>query len=117
MGVRVPGPPDSNGSFQYVDVGTNIDCNPWTLSDGTYDVDISVNRSSIYAPSQGDNEAEQIPADGRMVIRNFNTEFDLKTARWRDGRRAVCDRSSQWPHTEDQRDAARHKIDGGELQE
>src|SRR6185437_1514981 len=77
MGVRVPGPPDSNGSFQYVDVGTNIDCNPWTLSDGTYDVDISVNRSSVYAPSQGDNEGEQIPANGRMVIRNFNTEFVL----------------------------------------
>ena len=78
MGVRVPGPADSSGNFQYVDVGTNIDCNPWTLSDGTYNVSISVNRSSIYAPSQGENQAEQIPANGRMIIRNFWTEFDLK---------------------------------------
>lgn len=78
MGVRVPGPPDPKGDFQYVDVGTNIDCSPWTLSDGTYDVSISVNRSSIYAPSQNENGAEQIPANGRMIIRNFWTDFDLK---------------------------------------
>lgn len=78
MGVRVPGPADSSGNFQYVDVGTDIDCSPWTLSDGTYDVSISVNRSSIYAPSQGQNEAEQIPVNGRMVIRNFWTAFDLR---------------------------------------
>ena len=76
MGVRVPGPADSNGGFQYVDVGTNIDCNAWAASEGAYDLSISVNRSSIYLPSQA--EGEQIPASGRMVIRNFGTEFYLK---------------------------------------
>jgi len=78
MGVRVPVPTDSNGNSQYMDVGTNIDCNPWTLGDGSYDLSISVNRSSIYAPSQGGNEGEQIHAGGRMVIRNFSTDFHLK---------------------------------------
>ena len=72
MGVRVP------VDVTYVDVGTNIDCNAWTLGEGSYDVSISVNRSSIYAPSQGENEGEQIHAGGRMVIRNFSTDFDLK---------------------------------------
>lgn len=76
MGVRVPGPADSSGSFQYVDVGTNIDCNAWTAGEGAYDVSISVNRSSIYLPSQA--EGQQIPASGRMVIRNFSTDFYLK---------------------------------------
>lgn len=79
MGVRVPVPVDSSGNnFQYMDVGTNIDCNAWTLGEGAYDVSISVNRSSIYAPSQGENEGEQIHAGGRMVIRNFSTDFDLE---------------------------------------
>src|SRR5579864_940577 len=79
MGVRVPVPTDSNGNSQYMDVGTNIDCDPWTLGDGSYDLGISVNRSSIYAPSQSENETEQIHVGGgRMVIRNFNTDFHLK---------------------------------------
>ena len=77
MGVRVP-VDTAGGGFSYMDVGTNIDCDPWTLGDGSYDLSISVNRSSIYAPSQGENEGEQIHAGGRMVIRNFSTDFHLK---------------------------------------
>jgi len=77
MGVHVP--VDAGGSVSYMDVGTNIDCSPLTLGDGSYDLSTSVNRSSIYAPSQGENETEQIHVGGgRMVIRNFNTEFHLK---------------------------------------
>jgi len=78
MGVRVPVPVDSS-HFQDMEVGTDIDCNAWTLGEGTYDVSISVNRSSIYTPSQGENEGEQIHAvGGRMITRNFSTDFDLK---------------------------------------
>jgi len=78
MGVRVPIPVDSS-HFQDMEVGTDIDCNAWTLGEGTYDVSISVNRSSIYTPSQGENEGEQIHAvGGRMITRNFSTDFDLK---------------------------------------
>lgn len=72
MGVRVP------VNSQYMNVGTDIDCNPLTLGEGAYDVGISVNRSSIYTPTQDENETEQIHAAGGMVIRNFNTDFNLK---------------------------------------
>ncbi|HLW42952.1 MAG TPA: hypothetical protein VKS00_00615 [Candidatus Acidoferrales bacterium] len=80
MGVRVPVPTDSSGNnFQYMNVGTDIDCNAWTLGEGAYDVAISVNRSSLYAPSQTETGGEQIHAvGGRMIIRNFSTDFDLK---------------------------------------
>ena len=79
MGVRVPVPVDSGGNnFQYMNVGTDIDCRAWTLGEGSYDVSMTVNRSSIYTPGQGENEGEQIHAGGRMVIRNFSTNFDLK---------------------------------------
>src|SRR5487761_634684 len=61
MGVRVPVPVASS-HFQDLEVGTDIDCNAWTLGEGAYDVRISVNRSSIYTPSQGENEGEQIHA-------------------------------------------------------
>lgn len=78
IGVRVPVSIDSN-NLQYMDVGTNIDCYPWTFGEGVYDLRVSVNRSSIYAPSQGENEGEQIHAvGGRMITRNFSTDFDLK---------------------------------------
>jgi len=80
MGVRVPVPNDSRpgsaGGFTYMDVGTNIDCYPWSLGEGAYDVSISVNRSSIYTPSQGENEGEQLQVGNGMVIRNFSTDFD-----------------------------------------
>lgn len=76
MGVRVP--VDTGSSVTYMDVGTNIDCNAWTPGDGSYDVSMSVNRSSIYSPGQSENEGEQIHAGGRMVIRNFSTEFYLE---------------------------------------
>lgn len=83
MGVRVPVPVDSSGKdFQDMNVGTDIDCRAWTLGEGSYDVSMTVNRSSIYSPGQDENEGEQIHAGGRMVIRNFSTNFDL---RLRDG--------------------------------
>lgn len=80
IGVRVPVATDANASssFTYMDVGTNIDCYPWTLGEGVYDLRVSVNRSSIYAPSQAENEGEQIHAGGRTITRNFSTDFDLK---------------------------------------
>lgn len=80
MGVRVPLPLNAspNSSFTYMDVGTNIDCNAWTLGEGAYDVFITVSRSSLYAPSQAETEGEQIHVANGMVVRNFSTDFDLK---------------------------------------
>ncbi len=35
-------------SFQYQDVGTNIDCQVWAIDDGRYRVEITIDDSSIY---------------------------------------------------------------------
>ncbi|MHB8486217.1 MAG: hypothetical protein ACYDCM_10905 [Candidatus Acidiferrales bacterium] len=80
MGVRVPVPLNASptSSFSYMDVGTNIDCNAWTLGEGAYDVLITVSRSSLYTPSQTETEGEQIHVANGMVTRNFSTNFDLK---------------------------------------
>ncbi len=79
MGVRVPIPTDSSGNnFQYMNVGTDIDCNAWAAGEGVYDLSLSVNRSSLYAPSQAETGGEQIHVGNGTVIRNFSTEFYLK---------------------------------------
>jgi hypothetical protein len=58
MGAKVPiaattfGPSANDGktvsSFQYQDVGTNIDCQVWATDDGRFRVEITVDDSSIY---------------------------------------------------------------------
>jgi hypothetical protein len=59
MGAKVPiaattfAPADSKAasptpSFQYQDVGTNIDCQVWAMDDGRFRVEITVDDSSIY---------------------------------------------------------------------
>jgi hypothetical protein len=82
MGVRVPVPTGAN-DFTYMDVGTNIDCAASSLGDGSYDLDVHVNRSSIYTATQGETGGKEIrPLPDRPVIRNFNTRFDIAS---RDG--------------------------------
>jgi len=58
MGAKVPiaattfGPNANDGktvsSFQYQDVGTNIDCQVWAMDDGRFRVEIAIDDSSIY---------------------------------------------------------------------
>jgi hypothetical protein len=51
VGVRVPVNTSSkNGesSVTYVDVGTNIDCRANRVADGRFDVDLKIDRSSLY---------------------------------------------------------------------
>ncbi|MGH9729550.1 MAG: hypothetical protein ACRD4V_13310 [Candidatus Acidiferrales bacterium] len=84
MGVKVPvaegvdrqGQPSQ---FTYMDVGTNFDCFATALGDGAYDLDLNLNRSSVYAAGEQQTEAEALhSAGGRPVIRTFSTDFDLK---------------------------------------
>lgn len=53
-GVRVPvtvSTKAGESSYQYIDLGTNIDCTiERPFADGRYSVDITVGRSSLYAP-------------------------------------------------------------------
>lgn len=77
MGVRVPVATGSNSS-DYMNVGTDIDCRAVTLDDGRYDLNVTVNRSSIYTAAQGDTDNQQIRAlPDRPIVRNFNTQFDV----------------------------------------
>lgn len=77
MGVRVPVATGSNSS-DYMNVGTDIDCRATTLDDGRYDLNVTVNRSSIYTAAQGDTDNQQIRAlPDRPIVRNFNTQFDV----------------------------------------
>jgi hypothetical protein len=54
-GVRVPvmsGTQSGGTEYQYIDLGTNIDCQVEKPSaDGRYPVDVTVGRSSLYAPA------------------------------------------------------------------
>lgn len=75
MGVKVP-VAYSSGSYQYVDVGTNIDCTATTVGDGSYSLSMNVGRTSIYAASQDSAQNEQIhTSTGEPVLRNFGTDF------------------------------------------
>jgi hypothetical protein len=41
-------------SYQYKSVGTNIDCSAHTLPDGRFQLDITVDHSSVYAADRAD---------------------------------------------------------------
>ena len=58
MGAKIPIPATTFGqnagdgkpltSFQYQDVGTNIDCQVWAMDEGRFRVEITVDDSSVY---------------------------------------------------------------------
>jgi hypothetical protein len=80
MGLKVPiaTSASENGvstQYQYEDVGTDIDARATPLSDGLYDLDLDVNRSSVYPANQSTDE-KGIPRVG-PVVRSFRSSFDL----------------------------------------
>ena len=85
MGVRVPVNvstiKDAPASFQYMDVGTNLDCSAKTLEDGRYSLDMNVERSSIYFASPDSKTAEWSPGQpapgGAPVVRQFRNSTTL----------------------------------------
>lgn len=79
MGVRVPVSTGTPGQFNYTDVGTDIDCTPMVESGDSYDLILSVNRSSVYPIGNGQSETDAIRGAGNApVIRNFNSRFNLE---------------------------------------
>jgi hypothetical protein len=89
MGVDTPVPvagPSMAGtpittSFQYRNVGTNIDCGAWDRGDGRYQLNIGVENSSALALEKGPSGGNPSPVEGSPagipLFRSFNTSFDL----------------------------------------
>lgn len=86
MGVKVPiaegvsaqGAPTQ---FNYQDIGTDIDCRAKDRGDGSYDLDLFISRSSVYAevPSAAQPQAEALRTVGTQpVIQAFRTNFLLR---------------------------------------
>jgi hypothetical protein len=83
MGLKVPiaTSASDNGvgtQYTYQDVGTDIDARATTVGEGLYDLDLDVNRSSVYPANQSADESERIPRMGGLpVVRAFRSSFGL----------------------------------------
>jgi hypothetical protein len=88
VGVRVPVNTSSKAgesSLTYIDVGTNIDCRTNRVADGRFNVDLKIDRSSLYVPFKDKDgtvlgkewtSGERPPLDGPM-IRQFRGDVGL----------------------------------------
>lgn len=89
FGLRVPvatGPAPSSSNaqvstqFQYMDVGTNIDCIAYSTSDGRYRLELSIDRTSLYSPA-----ADKRPEAGwgvgitgtNPIMQHFNSSYHV----------------------------------------
>lgn len=81
MGLRVPVPVGKEGQFQYMDVGTNIDCSAQRMRDGRYKLNLSLQRSTTYAPEGQARPAgsSEVPVAQGMnpIIGQFSSEINL----------------------------------------
>ncbi len=80
MGLKIPivtGTSGTGEQINYQDIGTDIDA--WTapLADGSYDLDMDVDRSSVYSANQGTDATGRIPQGGSPVVRSFRSSFEL----------------------------------------
>lgn len=93
LGTQIPVPSTVFGkdgektqSYNYRDVGTNIDVNASTALDGFFKVQITITDSSVYYPDQTEPAARSMtPSTGAPAFRNFNSSFTLMM---RDGQTA-----------------------------
>jgi hypothetical protein len=77
LGVQIPvfSGGDNTGSFNYKDVGTNIDCSVSTWSDGFYKVNLTIEDSSIYFPDRDKGLAPAKTAP--PAFRSFTSTFSI----------------------------------------
>jgi hypothetical protein len=77
MGLRVPIQTGKEGQFQYLELGTNIDCWAQRMSDGRFRLYLSVSRSSSYSP-EGQAKPELAVAPGPTpIFGQFSAELNL----------------------------------------
>ena len=65
-----------NTQFQYQDVGTNIDCAAHTLPQGTFKLELTVDRSSVDTSRHGMGESAEV-VRGQPTIRQFRVSDSL----------------------------------------
>ncbi len=83
MGMRIPVSvvsTEKEPHIQYVDVGANIDCNAQLTEDGRYRLEVTVERSSIYAAWGGSKTTDWKPGDQPLsfqpILRQFRAHAD-----------------------------------------
>jgi hypothetical protein len=81
MGLKIPIVVSTSGTSQqtqYQDIGTNIDARATTIGDGLYDLDMNVDRSSVYSANQATGTSGTTPQVGGVpVVRAFRSSFDV----------------------------------------
>jgi len=86
MGLRVPvfvnvSTKEASSNFQYMDVGTNIDCSARPAEGGRFNLNLSVERSSLYTASPEKKPVDWSPGDvplsSQPIIRQFRASFKL----------------------------------------
>jgi hypothetical protein len=88
MGLRVPvttgsagAGPNAPAQFQYMDIGTNLDCSANSTSDSRYKLALSVDRTSLSAPE--DKKSPAAAGDGlnisstNPIIQHFSSSYNL----------------------------------------
>jgi hypothetical protein len=66
-------------SFQYRNVGTNVDCSAQSLGEGFYQLRLTVENSSVYQGPDGRGgpaAGENAPVPDRPLFRSFNVELN-----------------------------------------
>ena len=65
-------------SYNYKDVGTNIDCEASTAADGAFKLSLTIADSSVYYPDRTETTvASVITATGAPAFRSFNSTFNI----------------------------------------
>ncbi len=81
MGLRVPifvnvSTKDASSNFQYMDVGTDVDCSAQAGDDGRFKLILVVRRSSIYSAGAEKKALDWSPGDeplrSQPIVRQFN---------------------------------------------
>jgi len=70
LGVRVP-IRTSPGKVQYTDIGTNIDCSALSLPDGTFQLNITTERSSVLLAGAGKEMRQLQVPNSPPIMLNF----------------------------------------------
>lgn len=77
LGVRVPVQTGASSGFQYIDVGTNIDCSARALGDGSYLLDITTERSSVSLQGTGKEMQDVHVSNLQPIIRTFRVSNSI----------------------------------------